>query len=210
MNKSRMWMIAAPIAGVLVLLVGWFALVSGSRTTASDLRAQADQTLGNNISSEAQLASLKKQALTLSAQKAKLAAVRSKIPVGPEQRAFVTNVSTLATNSGVSLKSISFTAPGAAAAGSTSSVTPLPVTLTASGTYAQLKLFAASLETMPRAFLVGTLGISKAGSTATGGGATANPDLDATIQGTTFMAVTFSAPSTSAPAAGAATTGTPN
>jgi len=213
MSKSKMWIVAAPIAGVLVLLIGWFSLVSGTRANADELRIQAEQTTANNVATQAQLDTLKKQALTLPAEKAKLAAIRLKIPMTPEQRALTVRLSSLATSTGVNLKSITFTPPttgtATTTAGSTGA-TPLPVTMQASGTYAQIKLFMSGMETMPRAYLVGLITLSKVSSTTGTAGAvtSGSPDVSVTITGQTFMAPTFSATSTTV--TGTTTTGSAN
>ena len=213
MTKSKMWIVAAPIAGVLVLLVGWFSLVSGTRANADELRLQAEQATATNVATQARLETVKKQALTLPAEKAKLAAIRLKIPMTPDQRGLTVRLSSLATSTGVNLKSITFAPPPTRVAGTTaasSGAIALPVTLQASGTYAQIKLFMSSMETMPRAYLVGLLTLAKVTSTPGTAGAVTlgSPDVDVTITGATFMAPIFTAPSTTV--TGTTTTGSAN
>jgi Tfp pilus assembly protein PilO len=121
MNSTmKKWVAGTAALAVLLLVGGWFFLVSPKRSEAADLRDQAASASRNNDSLSVQLARLKAQAKDLPKQQAALAAVAAKIPGTPAMPTLIRSLNAAAADTGVELVSLAPTppAPLAVAAGS--------------------------------------------------------------------------------------------
>jgi type IV pilus assembly protein PilO len=198
------WYAAAAMASVLVLLAGWFLLVSPQRQNADDIAVQADTQVANNAVTQQKIDALKVQYANLPTLQKQLAVVQTHMPQTANLPGLLRNLSAAATASGVKLISVTPANPAplgtAAATGkqtdaglsSPGSVQVIGVTLTISGPFANTRLFLTTLEAMPRSFLVTGLTIGRD----TGGSSTSSTTttvkvgnaLTTTITGRVFKA----------------------
>lgn len=206
------WYLGAGLAAVLVLVAGWFLLVSPQMSNASDIAAQAQQQDDSNARQEAQIAQLQAQYKTLPDLQAKLALIQTHLPDTPQIPGLLRNLSAAAATTGVSLQSVSPGSPAPVGATSTAKNTKItglaevPLSMTIQGQFANVKAFLAALETMPRSVLVTGVNISRGtGGTNTG----AVPSATSSALSATITAKVFTAPAaTSAPATSTTTTAT--
>jgi Tfp pilus assembly protein PilO len=230
MTQSRRWVAGAAAAMVLLVVASYFLLIQPKMAQASDLRSQkvaqqqANEQLGLDI------AQLKSQFASLPARQAELAVIQQQLPANANLPTLIRNLTTIATEAGVSLNSIAPSVPqpvtasaavsttGSASAGSTAATQGLfqiPVTIIVQGDYASSELFLQRVQTqMRRAFLVQALSIGSASGTSTGTStgttASAANGIAITLTGDVFVlqptasgtGSTSAAPGTSAPATG--------
>jgi Tfp pilus assembly protein PilO len=174
MSKTRLWLLLTVPAVLLVLIAGWFAVVSPKRADAGALREQTSGIESNLGTLRLTLADLKRKQAELPAQQAALATLQQKIPAEPQlpplQRAITAN----ARSAGVTLVT---TAPGApvlldtsggatgstpaptasgspSAAASATGIYVVPMNVVVTGEYAEMQRFLQLTEEMQRALLV--------------------------------------------------------
>lgn len=189
MDKVKQWVALTVVGVIAILAAGWFLLVSPKRSDASDLNAQAAAKQASNALLITKLAMLKAQAKDLPAQQAALAAVAAKVPDNPAMPALIRALSKAADSAGVELVSIApgTATPVAAPAAARAAVTPAavgaaarpaaataaaPVSTTAGtlssisvalnvvGGYFQVEQFLDGLESLQRAFKVGSISMT--------------------------------------------------
>ncbi|MEP6463515.1 MAG: hypothetical protein ABJC62_08885 [Frankiaceae bacterium] len=80
MKTTRAWYMATAAAIVLVLLAGWFLLISPRNSSAADLRAQTETADGTATTLLSQLSQLRTQAAGLVAEQQRLRAFEDKMP----------------------------------------------------------------------------------------------------------------------------------
>ena len=225
LDGAKKWYAAAALASVLVLVAGWFLLVSPQRQNADAIGAQADSQLAQNQVTQAKIDQLKAEYTNMPALQQQLALLQTHMPQTPNMPALLRSLSQAATSAGVKLLSVTPSTPtplagtspaqgapaqGAAAALATpGQVDVVGVALQISGPFANTRLFLSSLEAMPRSYLVTGLSITRANaSSAT---TVAPGTLMTTVTGRVFTAnptlTAAAATSTSGSAAGAATNG---
>lgn len=83
MEKLKQYVVFTVLGCLLVLVAGWFLLVSPKHSQAADLRTQAASQVTANAQLATQLQVLKAQAKDLPRQQAKLASVAAHIPDNP-------------------------------------------------------------------------------------------------------------------------------
>lgn len=181
MDKMKQWVALAAVAALVILAGGWFLLVSPKRTSAADLRAQAETKQRANLALETTLADLRAKAKALPAQQAKLAAVAAKIPDNSAMPNLIRALNAAAASTGVELVSMAPGQPTAVAppvatgkvtaapttsgttaatpsvtAGSTAvgTLRSIPVNLSVVGSYFQVAEYLDRLENLTRAFRV--------------------------------------------------------
>ena len=169
-GRAARWYIAAGVSAVLVLVAGWFLLVSPQRATAEEIRLSVDAQEQTNRATEAQIATLKAQFKDLPELQKQTAAIRSKMPTTPGMASLLRQLSTLAKTSGVKLVAVTPAQPTpllAGAAGSSASldapgqVNQVPVSVAVTGRFANVRLFLSGVEKMQRAMLVTGLSIAR-------------------------------------------------
>jgi Tfp pilus assembly protein PilO len=179
-DKMKQWVALAAVAALVILAGGWFLLVSPKRSSAADLRAQADGKLRANQALQTTLADLRAKAKDLPAQQAKLAAVAAKIPDNSAMPNLIRALNAAADSTGVELVSMApgqptAVAPAVAAAKVTTPTTvsgtattpnaaagsaavgalqSIPVNLSVVGSYFQVAEYLDRLENLTRAFRV--------------------------------------------------------
>lgn len=171
-SSASKWFIGAALASVLVLVAGWFLLVSPQRTTAEELNAEADAKIAANAVTAQQIEELKAEYKNLPALEQQLAAVRARIPNTPNMPSVIRNLSKNASTAGVKLAAFTPTEPqpltqliGEAETyelQDPGQVNAYAVTLNVTGRFANVRLFLSSLENMQRSFLVTGVNITRA------------------------------------------------
>jgi hypothetical protein len=203
LDGAKKWYAAAALASVLVLLAGWFLLVSPQRQSAEDIGAQAETQTANNQVTQGKINALKAQYANLPTLQKQLAIVQTRMPQTPNMPGLLRNLNAAATAAGVKLLGV--TPANATALGGTGQTTNkgdsaltapgavqvIGVTVTVSGPFANTRLFLTSLEAMPRTFIVTGLAIARdtapATTSATGTTTTkAKNSLTTTITGRVF------------------------
>lgn len=192
MTETRKWTVGAAVIAVLILVAGWFLLVSPKRAEVADLQAQADQQLSENSSLQTQLEVLKQQNKDLPEKQAELAALQTKIPQTPDLPTYIREMQTLGKQSGVAFTSLTPAAP-VSLTGSTSDGALVPEELAAinvdmvvTGSYFEITKFVNELETSSRYTLLGSFALGEgegAGDTESSG----RSDLTATLNARIFM-----------------------
>jgi len=223
-TRTRQWTVGTALLVVLMLVAGWFLLISPKRSEAADLQTQTTAQMAQNASLQNQIAVLQSQAKNLPAQQAELAAIRQHLPDNPALPGLVRSLTDAAAKSGVTLVSLapstpaaapapkttapsgtSATAPAtgtgqsaaaAAAAGATLQMVPIVVTVT--GSYYDTEQFLNKVEGLTRSFLVTGFSVTPAESQASSGASTG--DLTTAIQGRVFYTPAAAAAPTTATA----------
>ena len=157
----------AAVAGVAAVLVvvAWFFFLWKPQTTKLHAIRTKEHTQQAQIGIlRASLASLQQQKRNEGVEKAALGALSALVPSSPDLSAALRELSSAAASSHVKLTSVS-PSPPASYAGTTGTAAPagaqpLPLTMAASGTYAQLKAFVVDLDRLPRLFVIQTIQIS--------------------------------------------------
>jgi Tfp pilus assembly protein PilO len=197
LTSARTWYVGAAVLAVLVLIAGWFLAVSPAKSTAADLTEQAAQLESQNALTRTQIAQLQAQTKDLPAQEQRIAAIRQQIPVGPELPGLVRQLDDRADTAGVVLTGVTPSAPEADV-----TLTSIPLVITVTGEFANIRAYMNQLETMPRAYFISDLSMQLDDSNTTA----TTTALEATITGDVYTAATaapLTTPATApAPAAG--------
>ena len=189
MNRMRTWSLGAAGLAFLVLVAGWFLLISPTKAKVSDLQTQTASQKQTNVGLATQIAQLKLQNKNLPKQEAKLAEIRQHLPATPALPTFVRTLTTIAHESGVKLVLVTPTAPvvvtaqapapvatpsasaSASGDGSGGEIAPaapiavptglkeIPVTITVSGGYYNIVRFLTKVEGLKRSMLVYSINV---------------------------------------------------
>ena len=174
---TQKWYAAAAGASVAVLAAGYFILVSPQQTNASEITTQAESVTTANAHAEAQIAALKVQYADLPLLQSQVAAIRARLPQTTDEPALLRSLSALAKTSGVSLVSVTATAPtpmgtpalsvtGVSALSAPGQVSQLPLSIEVVGSFANTRLFLNGLESLQRSMLVSGIDVSRDAVTA--------------------------------------------
>ncbi len=219
MDKLKQWVAFTALGMILVIVAGWFLLISPKRSEASDVRRQAQSKLAANQVLQSQLAMLKAQSKQLPEKAAALAVVAAKIPDNPALPALIRALDKAAAKTGVELVSMAPAAPTAvAAAAAGQAVTPsaagtgavqragtavssaaagslqsIGLSLNVVGGYFQVEQFLDSIESLERALKVTGLTLAPGANPVKVVGSSAALDtgksLSATITSQVYLAV---------------------
>jgi type IV pilus assembly protein PilO len=195
MTVTRKWTVGAALVAVLILVAGWFLLISPKRAEVADLEAQAQSQVDSNSQLETELALLEQQYKDLPQKQAELSALRTQLPQAPELPSYIRQLQDLGKQSGVVLQSMT---PAVAAsigvppiAGSTAlqpdALAAINVDIVVEGTYFEVTKFINDLETTERYTLVGGLNISESEN---GDDTASDPLLAATLNARIFLVPT--------------------
>src|SRR5664280_1095077 len=172
MAKTKQWAALTAVLVLLILAAGWFLLVSPKRSATTALNATAAKQEQDNATVRTQIAALKAQALDLPKKQARLTEISARMPDNPALPSLIRALSDAADKANVDLMSLSPSAPVALTAAVPATVglaTPpvavqqIPLALTVQGKFFQMEQFLSNLESLPRAFVVTTLGVAPAG-----------------------------------------------
>jgi Tfp pilus assembly protein PilO len=187
LDSTMRWYGAASLATVLVLLAGYFLLVSPKNASADEVQqAAAAQEAANGVTQQ-RIDALKAQYKDLPDLQKDLAALQTHLPTTPQMPALLRSLSAAAARSGVTLVSVTPSNPTvltngangpatAVAASAPGSVSDYPVAISIQGNFANVKLFMTSLEAMPRSVLVTSLNVARANESQGGADATSTAD----------------------------------
>jgi Tfp pilus assembly protein PilO len=157
----------AGVAAVLVVVAWFFFLWKPQTTKLHAIRAKEHTQQAQIGILRASLASLQQQKRNQGVEKAALGALSALVPSSPDLSAALRELSSAAASSHVKLTSVSPSPPasyagttGTAGTAAPAGAQPLPLTMAASGTYAQLKAFVVDLDRLPRLFVIQTIQIS--------------------------------------------------
>jgi Tfp pilus assembly protein PilO len=187
---------------VLLLLAGWFLLVSPKRAEADDLNQQAARQAADNVATQAKIKVLKAQAANLPQQQAKLATIRLHIPTTPGLPPLVRSLSQIAKDTGVTLKEVSpsnpvavVSQPGVVAVGETT-LQQVPFAITVLGDYWEIERFLSKVEGLQRSFLVTGIDFTLPNTPSTNASATTSDSgvRQAVISGRVFLVQQATAP----------------
>jgi Tfp pilus assembly protein PilO len=126
MNRMRTWSLGAAVVAVLVLVAGWFLLISPTKAKVSDLHTQTATQQQTNAGLQTQISQLKIQNKGLPKQEAQLALIRQHLPSNPALPAFVRTLTLIAHEAGVKLVSVDPSQPSAVTIAAPVVVTPSP------------------------------------------------------------------------------------
>ncbi|MGO9030086.1 MAG: type 4a pilus biogenesis protein PilO [Acidimicrobiales bacterium] len=185
--------------GVVVAILLYALVYSPQSSKLSTLQTQETTLQGQELSLQNQLTALQTEKQKLSANCADLVKISTQIPsvqspgdLAAEQSSFYDQLTALVGLSGTAIPSFSWTGSTSTATSSASAtpasgtapasgVVPVPVSMTITGTYAQMSSFVGGLDSFPRLFVIQTFGLavsSSAGGASTtpvsGGGAAAS------------------------------------
>lgn len=183
------WYVGAALASILVLVAGWFLLVSPQRTSAQEINVAAEEMSAANAATQRQIDLLKAQYKDLPKLEQQLAEVRSRIPANAGMPSLVRSVSTNASTAGVTLQSLVPSTPspldgdGGGDLAAPGQVNVYPVSVVVEGKFANVRLFLVSLEKLQRSFMVTGLEISRTEDAGKPAGT-----LTATVTGRVFTA----------------------
>lgn len=106
MTNLRRWSALTAVAAALVLIAGWFLLVSPKRSDAAALQQQAVAVQQQNGEANGQLAELRSRAKLIPRKRAALAALRLRLPDSAELPQLIRSLARTSTSAGVELQSI--------------------------------------------------------------------------------------------------------
>ena len=184
----RQWTLLTIVAVLVVLAGGWFLLVQPKRDEAAELRAAAEAQDAANAGLAAEIERLKKQALDLPRQQAKLAMFASRIPSTPAMPSLIRTLTDAADRAGVELKSLSPGTPTPlqvtepAALGTPPPLFSISVSMSVVGGYVQLQQFFSNIEDLSRSMQISTFSMTPGGQSTTGVGG-----LNVAMSGRVFM-----------------------
>ena len=209
MTRTRKWSMLAALMAVVVLLAGWFLLVSPKRASADDLRVQAAAQNTKNDAIKAQIAELQALQKDLPKQQAIIADVQQRIPQNPDLPALIRSLSSMATSAGVDIHSFSPVAPVASAAQAPANAVGLNgqtlqvinVSMEVDGSYYNIERFFLKMESLKRALLVNGLSLNVSSGGSSSGAAPlqagASPPLAAIVTFRAYMVSSATAPGSS-------------
>lgn len=205
LSRDRLWLIGAGVASLLVFAFGYLLFISPQHSQAADLRSQVDDQVSNISVKQTHLNALAKQNQNLASYQAELAADQQALPTTTDIPNFLRSLQAIGAGTGVTITTMSIGTPsGVVPATASTAATPTPatgstatdppaqhaastagayqisMTVTGTGSVAQLEAFLKSLQSQqPRAVLISSAALS------TG---TSSSGSTLTVTFTTFMA----------------------
>jgi type IV pilus assembly protein PilO len=179
-NTARVWMIAGAAAIVLLIVAGWFVLISPKFTEADDVHTQIDDTDTQLIGLRKKIAGLEAQKARLSTYKAALLANQQALPSNPAVPDFLRQLQNAGSATSVKVNGVSV-APPAQVTG-VAGVWQLPITLTAQGDPNNLGAFLNQLQAVqPRAVLVQSANLTQTAGASDASGDSGKPSLNLSL-----------------------------
>lgn len=211
MTRTVRWGVATAIACVVILAAGWFLLAKPQKGKIADLKAQTASQESANAVLLTQIRALQAEQKDLVQQQLVEQKFSTEIPDDAAEPTLIRQLSATAKGAGIDLTTITPGAPSAlsvaaAAAPATATATAtgaglyeLPLSLSITGTYANIESFFAALEHLPRAIIVNSFSLAPSGDTA-------QSPISTTLSTAVFFApgsapIAIPTPASSAPAA---------
>lgn len=216
-QTTGLWAAGAGVLAVLLVVATYFLVIAPKRSEAADLKAQRVTVEQTNAEIQQRTAQLRSQFATLGEKREQLAAIESELPSAADVPALIHQVSGYAATSGVSLDQITPGAPQAytdstsgtgKAATPASGIVAIPLTITVSGSFAQVELYVKNLQVdMTRHFSITGLTVASDQTSKTAGAVSATlAGQIFVLQGSSSAATAGSAAGTGSATAGAGTT----
>jgi len=192
MTETRKWTVGVALVAVLILVAGWFLLISPKRAEVADLQAQTAAQEDDNSALAMERDLLKQQNKELPEKQAELAGLRTQIPRAPELPSYIRQLQDIGKASGVGLSSLTPSAPVSLSGVQVADGVALPpqelaavnVDIVVTGTFFEIEKFVNELETTERYTLVGGLAMTDESSEAKPGAA---PVLTATLNARIYL-----------------------
>lgn len=175
-QRERVWLIAGALGGLVLVLIGYFFFISPQNGQTSTAQGRVNDARARNVSLNRHLSQLEAQNKNLAGYKQQLEQSKLALPDSSGLPDFLRTLQTLGSSTLVSISSLTVSPPtevmvapatsnkptrapsagtSAPSAASVGKVYALPITVTATGTYAQLDQFLTQLQSVqPRAVLV--------------------------------------------------------
>ncbi|TKR23443.1 hypothetical protein FA014_11135 [Cellulomonas hominis] len=127
-SKTSTWVGGTVVVALLLLVAGWFLLISPVMATASETRATAEGVEADNDMARGRIDALKKQFAELDASKADLADLQKQVPTTGQLAAYLRQVDEQAVAHGVAVTGVTPSTPELfAPAGPPTAATEAPV-----------------------------------------------------------------------------------
>jgi Tfp pilus assembly protein PilO len=185
MSRIQQWVAGTVVAVLAIVAAGWFLAIAPQKHKASSVGSQAASEEQSNAGLRNRVTALTAQMSAVPAEEASVAAIAAKIPADPELPSYVRALSTIASQTGVDLISISpgvptavavaaatvapapvasgaataSAAPAAAPAPSPASLQAISIGVDVEGGYFQIQQFTAALQRLARSTVVTTLAL---------------------------------------------------
>jgi Tfp pilus assembly protein PilO len=151
-TKFRKWVALTGVASIIVLVAGWFLLISPKRSDVSDLKSQAAAQETTNDGLQVKLASLRAQQKGLAAKNHQLAELAKKIPTTADLPGLLRQLSAAATTSNVDLTDLTPSQPVALTAAP--GISAVTISLKVDGKYFDVAQYINALESLSRGLMV--------------------------------------------------------
>ena len=163
-SADRLWVIGASVATALLLVIGWFFLISPQNSETTTLREETASAEAQLLTQSRRLAELQAQNLQLDAYKNQLAADRKALPTDSGLPALLRQLQVAGGETNVVVSNIGI--GGAAPVEGAANTFQLPITLSAEGKIADLQQFLDRLQRdETRALLIDVLNATADGGT---------------------------------------------
>lgn len=177
MNKYRIHSLLFVLGALLVVVGTWAGIIS---PRVSQIR-QADETTSQistqNSATRREITELSELSSQIGSQRNQLESLRKHFPSSYDQSAFITSLDAAAAQSGVTIRSVSFSTATDAALPSAASGTitgnrlvQVPVSISANGTYDQLRDFVAAVQSIDRVAVPNSINFTMSSSSASASG----------------------------------------
>lgn len=191
-RSERLWIGGAAAVAFLVVLIGWFFLISPQRDETADVEGQVLNAQLQNDTLQARIAKLGGEKKAMAKYKADLLAAQEALPATSDMSAFLRTVQRIGAASGAKVTSLTVgtataaspaaaapapsgsasTDPAATAPAAGTGIQQIPITASVTGTPAALKRFLVQLQSVqPRAVLLTGIGQTTQGDQAKQGAA---------------------------------------
>jgi Tfp pilus assembly protein PilO len=211
LTNPKIWIAGTAALCAVIVLAGWFLLISPKNAEAADLRSQTESTIVTNEQHEVRLAQLKADFAQLPQHKAELAAIQKAMPAEAQLAALTRELTALEAGSSTTLMSITpgvlspvapdLAAPAAPAEGATDegAAQPAPATTTVSqqtvsvevvGSFEAVEAFVKGLQAeIDRRYLIDAIVVTAEEPAGPGEGkpAVTNGDVTIVVTGRVFV-----------------------
>lgn len=170
MTRTRKWVSGTAVLVLLILVAGWFLLVSPKKADAASLQSAALAQQSTNDGLRTQVALLKAQDAQKPQQEAKLASFRQQVPETPAEPALIRQLAAFAKRCNVELDQLTvvnpaaLTVPGAPVATDHTLLEQVTVTFVIQGSYFNAERFLNLVEGLKRVMLVTGITVDSAGT----------------------------------------------
>ncbi|MFC4058206.1 type 4a pilus biogenesis protein PilO [Planomonospora corallina] len=156
-RKDRLWMIGGLLAAVLLLLSGWFVLISPEMDEADRLQADAETMQVQMATLRSKLADLRRENENLPRYRAELATARQALPTTADSEKFLRQLQQAGEATDAFVQGVNVGDPVQTEA-SGAQMHYLPVAVTVTGSAAEVEAFLDEIQhDQPRAVLVTSL-----------------------------------------------------